>query len=176
MVTCFISTRLPSPLLLSYHPHRFPFPDSQSPLSNPKIPVTIINRLLGPDKSSLWIYPHTYSKGVQFQSKMPKSHSSTQYPHIFLRILNLLQKSTFWIHPPPTAESLWLQASQVLTALRLTARRPPPLIRSAGSPFQASSSFLSSPTLFHCPGSFGRSYDLRPTPLSPSGPPRPFSR
>lgn len=41
------------------------------------------------------------------------------------------------------------------------------LIRSPGSPFAASSSLLSSRTLFHCPGSLGLSYDLRPTPLVP---------
>lgn len=124
MITCF-STLPPLPIPVPYYPHRFAFPNFQSPLSNPQIPVTITNWLLGPGKCSLWTDPHTYSKGVQFQSKCQSPTPQPNNQHTFLWIPNLLQKLRFWIHPPPQPESPWLQASQILTALWLTARRPP---------------------------------------------------
>lgn len=143
-------------------------------MTHSKIPVTH-QPLLGFNNSCFWHTTHLLQRfpiPIQNAQVLLLNPTSTY----FWWILNLLQYLLF-LDPSPSQISVSQATSLSNPDSSMLDSSPTSIpIRSPGSPFPPSSSFLSPQTPFHCPMSLDLSYDLSPTLLSPSGPRRPYSR
>lgn len=122
-------------------------------MTHSKIPVTH-QPLLGFNNSCFWHTTHLLQRfPIPIQT-------------YFWWILNLLQYLLF-LDPSPSQIRVSQATSLSNSDSSMLDSSPTSIpIRSPGSPFPPSSSFLSPQTPFHCPMSLDLSYDLSPTQVS----------